>query len=273
MGTFSISLLDLLKSVLSNRELFFSLVKRDVKLKYKGSILGGVWAIFVPIFMLTVYTFVFSIVFRAKWNGLETGSKATFALILFAGLIIFNFFAECMGNAPSIILNNSSYVKKVVFPLELLPAVSVFSALFNLILSTLVWILFYSLEIGIPNITILFLPLAILPIILMSLGVSWFLSALGVYIRDVGQIVGIVITILMFVSPIFFPINALPVEFRGYLQFNPLASSISFMRDILFWGKLPSLSSYILYLFECFICTFLGYAFFQKTRKGFSDVL
>ncbi|HIF9075035.1 ABC transporter permease [Photobacterium damselae] len=273
MRSFPISPLSLLKELKQNKDLILSLTRREISSKYKGSILGGVWAIFIPVFMLAVYTFVFSIVFKAKWNGLETESKSTFALLLFAGLIVFNFFSDCFNSAPRLILNNSNYVKKVVFPLDILPITISLSALFNLVLSVLVWISFYSIEVGLPHLTVLLLPLAILPLYFMSLGFCWLFSALGVYIRDIGQVVGIATTVLMFLSPIFFPIQALPVEFREYLDYNPLAQSISMMRDILFWGKVPDISNYMIYLFQCFIFCIFGYIFFQKTRKGFADVL
>ncbi|WP_305845634.1 ABC transporter permease [Photobacterium kishitanii] len=273
MNSYSSSPIEIIRSLSINKSLIYSLIKRDIKSRYQGSFLGILWSFFNPIFMLAVYTFVFSVVFKAKWSGVDTGSKTTFALILFAGLIVFNFFAECVNSAPRVILNNANYVKKVIFPIETLPWVTIGSAFFHLCVSVVVWILFYLIEIGLPHSTIFLLPVVLFPIILLVTGLTWFLSALGVYIRDIGQIVGIMTTVLMFLSPIFFPLDSLPEKYHAILNLNPLAPVISYMRDILYWGKLPNITSYLIYTCICLIVFVMGFIFFQKTRKGFADVL
>jgi lipopolysaccharide transport system permease protein len=222
--------------------------------------------------MLAVYTFVFSVVFKARW-GTGSDSKTEFALVLFAGLIMFNLFAECVGRAPGTILNNVNYVKKVVFPLEILPWVNMGAALFHVVVSIGVWLIVYIFCYGAPSVTVLLLPLVIMPLILFIMGVSWALAALGVYFRDVSQFIGIVITILMFLSPIFYPVTALPEEYRGLLEFNPLTPAIQMAREVMFWRQMPGMIMLLQYYLGSLAIALLGFAWFQKTRKGFADVL
>lgn len=222
--------------------------------------------------MLTVYTFVFSVVFQARW-GETSDSKVEFALILFSGLIVFNLFAECVNKASVLILNNVNYVKKVVFPLEILPIVTLGGAFFHFVISFTVWLIGYVTFCGPPHLTILLLPIVILPLIFFILGVSWFLASLGVYLRDVSQFIGILITAMMFLSPIFYSISRIPEDFRIYLHVNPLVPIIEATRNVIFWGKMP----HFIPLLICYIggvaIAILGFAWFQKTRKGFADVL
>ena len=186
---------------------------------------------------------------------------------------MFNLFAECINRAPSLIISNTNYVKKVVFPLEILPWVSLGAALFHSIISLFVWLIVYVIFYGIPHLTVLLLPLIMLPFIFLTMGLSWGLSALGVYLRDISQLVGIFTTALMFLSPIFYPITALPESYQRIMLFNPLTSVIESIRDILFWGRLPDMTILLLFFIVALLIAFLGFAFFQKTRKGFADVL
>ena len=272
MQQFSISPLAFAQSIYRNQALIFSLTTREVLGRYRGSVLGILWSFFNPIFMLVVYTFFFSFVFKARW-GEGSDSKIEFALILFAGLIIFNLFSECIARAPNIILSNANYVKKVIFPLEILPIVNLAAACFHLLISFSVWLIFCLLFFGIPSITVLLFPVILLPMLLLVLGLSWFLASLGVYLRDVSQLTNLLITALMFLSPIFFPLSALPVEIQPYLMLNPLTQEIEMMRGILIWGKAPQWSSYFIYLLFTVFVAWLGFAWFQKTRKGFADVI
>ena len=272
MQNFSLSPKKIVGDFWRNRSLIKSLVKREIIGRYRGSIFGLLWSFINPVFMLLVYTFVFSVVFQAKWGG-GSDSKVEFALILFAGLIMFNLFAECINRAPSLIISNTNYVKKVVFPLEILPWVSLGAALFHSIISLFVWLIVYVIFYGIPHLTVLLLPLIMLPFIFLTMGLSWGLSALGVYLRDISQLVGIFTTALMFLSPIFYPITALPESYQRIMLFNPLTSVIESIRDILFWGRLPDMTILLLFFIVALLIAFLGFAFFQKTRKGFADVL
>lgn len=272
MRNFSVSPHEMIASLWRNRSLVLALTKREVVGRYRGSFLGIFWSFFHPLFMLAVYTFVFSVVFKARW-GDGTGTKAEFALVLFAGLIVFNLFAECFCRAPGIILSNVNYVKKVVFPLEVLPWVGLGAALFHTGISVFVWIGAYCLLYGLPHLTILYLPLILLPLCFFIIGISWILASLGVYLRDVSQVVGLLTTVLMFLSPIFYPINAIPDTYRHILLINPLMPAIEQTRAVLFWGNSPDgvlLGGY--YIVMTYFA-WMGFVFFQKTRKGFADVL
>jgi lipopolysaccharide transport system permease protein len=196
-----------------------------------------------------------------------------FALVLFAGLIVFNVFSECIGRAPTLILHNANYVKKVVFPLEILPWVALGSAAFHAAVSVVVWLLAYVVLVGMPHATALLLPLVLLPLVLLVMGLTWFLAALGVYLRDVSQFVGILITVLLFVSPVFYPATALPPAYGALLVLNPLTPVIESTRDVMYWGKLPDATAWLTTLLISALVGWLGFAWFQKTRKGFADVI
>ena len=221
MQSFSVGPFALWRSLCVSRGLIFELVKKEIKSKYKASFMGVGWAFMHPLIMLAVYTFVFSVVFKARW-GQGEGSKTEFALVLFAGIIVFNFFSECVSRAPGLIVSNPSYVKKVVFPIEILSVVDVGVAIFHAMISVVVWLMAYVLFFGTPHLTALLLPVVFLPLILFSLGLSWAVAALGVYIRDLSQMIGLVVTVAMFMSPVFYPASALPEDVRSYLFLNPV---------------------------------------------------
>lgn len=272
MQDFSISPREMVASAWRHRGLIAAMVTREVAGRYRGSIMGGLWSLFNPILMLVIYTFVFSVVFKARWST-DSESKTEFALMLFAGLMIFNLFAECVNRAPSLILHNVNYVKKVVFPLEILPWVAIGTALFHFMISLCVWLIACLVLFGDLHYTALLLPLILLPLLLFVLGVTWFLASLGVYLRDIAQIVGVFVSALMFMSPIFYPITALPEEYRGLLESNPLTPAIEGTRAVLLLGHLPDLQQLGFYIFGSAIICWLGFTWFQKTRKGFADVL
>lgn len=272
MQHFSMSPREMFVSVWRNRDLITTLIKREVVGRYRGSVLGILWSFFQPVFMLAVYTFVFSVVFKARWSS-QSESKSEFALVLFAGLLVFNLFSECINRSPNLILANVNYVKKVVFPLEVLPVVILGSAFFHMLVSLGVWLVFYVIFFGLPQSTVLLLPVILLPLIFLTIGISWILVSLGVYLRDVAQIVSIATTVLMFISPIFYPVSLLPENLRIFLHLNPLTFAIEQMRDILMWGRIPNGVIYIFYLCANLFIAWLGFAWFQRTRKGFADVI
>ena len=272
MQDFSSSPKEMIVSLWRNRSLVKALTQREVIGRYRGSVFGILWSFFNPIFMLLVYTFVFSVVFKARWS-VGSDSKTEFALVLFAGLIVFNLFSECANRAPGLILANANYVKKVVFPLEILTWVALGSAMFHALISLGVWLIAYLILFGMPHITVLLLPLVILPLGLLIIGLTWGLAALGVYLRDVSQFIGILTTVLMFLSPIFYPASALPEDYRHLLLLNPLTPAIEQARDVLFWGKAPDITTFSIYLVGATLVAWLGFAWFQKTRKGFADVI
>jgi lipopolysaccharide transport system permease protein len=268
----SASLGELFASLWRNRSLVWQLIRREVAGRYQGSILGILWSFFNPVFMLAVYAFVFSVVFQARWSS-GSESKTEFALVLFAGLMAYNLFSECINRAPGLILSNVNYVKRVVFPLEVLPWVVMGSALFHGLISLAVWLIFYAILFGAPHASALLLPLVVLPLILFTMGLSWILASLGVYLRDVSQIIGILTTALLFLSPIFYPVSALPPEYQSLMMLNPLTPVIEQFRDVLIWGRPIHWTFYLPFLAMVALIAWLGFSWFQKTRKGFADVL
>ncbi|MFO1098503.1 MAG: ABC transporter permease [Xanthobacteraceae bacterium] len=255
------------------------LVRREVVGRYRGSILGIAWSLLTPLFMLAVYTFVFSTIFKARWNPSATGADvaehplAEFAIILFAGLIVFQLFGEVVNRAPRLILENVNYVKKIVFPLEILPIVALGSALFHTFVSMVVLLVFIVLFMEqIPQTAVL-LPVALAPYAILILGLAWFLASLGVYFRDIAQFLSTIVTALMFLSPIFFPSTALPEWLQPWLALNPIALPVEETRNVLIWGKAPDWAALGLYSLIAVAVAVLGYVWFQKTRKGFADVI
>ena len=272
MQHFSMAPKEIAASFWRNRYLIKTSIQREVVGRYRGSFMGILWSFFNPVFMLSVYTFVFSVVFKARWHA-GSDSKTEFALILFAGLMVYNLFAECVNRAPGLILANVNYVKKVIFPLEILSWVSLGAALFHATVSFFVWLIAYMLLFGMPHITLLLLPVVIFPLLLFIMGLSWGLAALGVYLRDISQIIGVITTALLFLSPIFYSASSLPEKYQIFLQLNPLTPIVEQTRGVLFFGNLPE-SNVLLVCYLGSICVAcLGFACFQKTRKGFADVL
>jgi len=273
MQHFPIAPQEITASLYRNRTLILTLVQREVLGRYRGSVLGMLWSFFNPVLMLAVYTFVFSVVFNARWGTGVGNSKAEFALILFAGMLVFNLFADCIIKAPSLILGNAGYVKKVVFPLEILPWISFGAAFFHALISLIVWLLFSLFVFGQPKSAMLLFPLMLLPLTLLTMGLSWLLASLGVYLRDVAQVVGIVVTVCMFLTPIFYPLTAIPEAYRGALYLNPLTVIIEQSRDLLIFNREMAWGQFGILTLTSAIIAWLGFAWFQKTRKGFADVL
>ncbi len=262
----------MVRSLVKHRNLTASLIRREVIGRYRGSMLGTLWSFFNPLLMLLIYTFVFSVVFQARWQG-GSGSKTEFAMVLFAGLLVFNVFSECLNRAPTLILMNVNYVKKVVFPLEILPVVSQGAAVFHGLVSFGVWFVFYFIFFGLPPVTAWLFPIVILPLMFLVIGLGWFLASLGVYLRDVAQFVGLLVTAMMFLSPIFYPVSALPPKYQFVMELNPMTSVIEQVRGVLISGVLPRWHDYAMQLGGSMLLAWLGYVWFQKTRKGFADVL
>lgn len=272
----STSLFTLTCSLLEHRQLLGQMTKREVIGRYKGSLLGLGWSFLNPVLMLGVYTFVFSVVFKARWEGGQEGgeeSKAMFAIVLFIGMIVHGLFSEILNRAPSLIVGNVNYVKKVIFPLEILPVVTANVALFHTLVSLGVWLLAYFAFINVPHWSALLFPIVILPLLFLALGLSWFLASLGVFLRDVSPIVSIITMIMMYLSPVFFPVKSLPEEIQPLIMVNPLTFIIEQARDVLIWGKSPNYLGLLAYTAMALAVLWAGFAWFQKTRKGFSDVL
>lgn len=272
----SISLWALFKSFFSNRQLIGRMVRREVAGRYKGSVLGLGWSFVHPFLMLSVYTFVFSIAFRARWGvgqSVEGESKVMFAIVLFVGMIVHGVFSEILNRSSELVVGNINYVKKVVFPLEVLPVVIGGVAVFHAMVSLIVWLVAYTVLIGIPGWQAVLLPVVIFPLVILALGIAWALAALGAYLRDVGQVVSIVTTVLLFMAPVFYPIETLPANIQPLIMLNPLTFIIEQSRAVLIWGRIPDFSGLAQYFAFSLMVFWAGFAFFQKARKGFADVL
>lgn len=272
LKTYSSNPLSLVLSLVKNKELFWALVKRDITGKYKGSSLGMFWSVITPFFMLAIYTFVFSYIFKAKWGtGIE--SKGEFALVLFVGLMVYNFFSEVINQSATIYINNANYVKKVVFPLEILPCISLTSAFFNFAISFSIW--FFASFWVFDGVTYhaLFLPILMMPLVIITLSFSMLISALGVYLRDISQFTNLIILTLMFLSPIFYSISLIPEQYQSMLMLNPIAYTIVEARKVLVHSHFPNFylwGGYLAASLFIFLCSF---TLFQKMRRGFADVL
>ncbi len=250
------------------------MVKREVISRYRGSFLGLLWSFVTPLLMLAIYTFVFSVVFKVRLENVDSSdNRFEFALLLFAGLIVFNLFSECISRAPRLILSNVNYVKKIIFPLEILPWVQLGAALFHACISFFVLLIFLFATGHTVTWTLLFLPIIILPLLLLIMGFSWLLASVGVFVRDIGQFIGLLLTMLLFMSPIFYPASALPQSVRDYLYLNPLTFIIEQTRGVVLYDQLPNWIGLLIYYAVALLSAWIGLIWFEKTRKGFADVL
>ena len=263
-----------------SRYLVFQLTKREIMGRYKGSALGILWSLIVPLFMLAIYTYVFSIIFQAKWHPSNSSAtpdlstdKFYFALVLFAGLIIFNIFSEITLKSSNLIVSNPNFVKKILFPIELLPLPAIGAASFHLVISLLVLLVFSFITGHQVPMTFLLIPLIILPLLFFCLGLCWIFSAIGVYFRDIQQIVGLTVSVLMFVTPVFYSLSAVPGRFHEIVELNPLTHFIEWARQVLILGETPTLISYSLGFIGCFLFAWIGFIVFQMSKDGFADVI
>lgn len=247
------------------------LVWREVLGRYRGSFFGIAWSLVAPLMMLGIYTFAFHDLFGARWPGVA--SRHGFATMLFAGLIVQGLIAECLVRAPLAIASNPSFVKKIVFPLTVLPLVSVGSAIFHASLSLLMLGLVAVLGGQQVAWTAVFLPVVLLPYLVFLCGLSWLLSAIGVYVRDISQLSGMVATILLFLSPVFIPESAMPTKYAELLYLNPITLIVVQVREVLFGGKLPDFGSLALYLLGAAFFSMASLLVFRKLRRGFGDIL
>lgn len=259
-------------AVVNHFGLIYQLTKREVVGRYKGSMLGILWSFINPLLMLLVYTMFFSVILKIRW-GIENESKADFAILLFVGLVMYGFIAECINRAPGLITGNVNYVKKVVFPIEILPVVSCGSALFHWAISMIV--LMAALVVlgnGVPLTAIWIIPIMV-PLVLYGLGLGWILAAIGVFVRDVNQVVGVFSQVLLFLSPVFFSVSKIPEAYRHLFQINPLTDIIEQARTVLVFGRTPDWTGLVLQMLLALLVCAVGYAWFRLSRRGFADVL
>ncbi len=269
----SASLSHMFLTLWRHRALITRMARRDVVGRYKGSIVGVAWSFLNPLVMLAVYTFVFGVVFKARWGVTTSESRADFAIVLFVGLIVHALFADCVNRAPGLITSNVNFVKKVVFPLEVLPGVVLGSALFHAAVSICVLLLAMLANGNSIHASVAFVPAVIAPLLLWALGIGWLLASLGVFLRDIAQLTTILTTIMLFLAPVFFPISSMPVGFRPLIQLNPLTFIIEQMRIVLMEGRQPDWTGYAIYFSISVVVAWIGFWWFQRTRRGFADVL
>lgn len=276
-GTISINPVDLARQLWDNRSLIATLTRREIEGRYKGSLFGIFWSLLNPLMMLTVFTFVFGQIFKAKWGGSAGGTEATghldFAAALFSGLLLYNFMAECISKAPHLVTSQPNYVKKIIFPLELLAIVTILAALFHFLIAYAVVLLLVLFSGWHLTINAFLLPVVIAPFFLLTLGVTWGLSALGVYLRDIGQLISPALTALMFLSPIFYPLKSVDPKFLPLYRLNPLTTVVEESRQVLLYGQPPDWSLWIPYCAIGLLTAYAGFVFFQKNRQGFADVI
>ena len=259
--------------LLNHRYLFLQMLRRDIQQRYRGSQLGFLWAFIYPVMMLLVYTFVFGMVMRVKW-GIEGQDNIDFGLILFAGLLCHGLLAEVVIGAVGQIAGNSQYVKKVVFPLQILTLVSICNALFHMLLGTCILLAIFLFTGNSLSWTMLLAPVVLMPFIIFLLGISWFVAVLGVYVRDLGQFIGVIITVLLFLGPIVYPFSRIPEVMQPYvLWFNPLTIIVENFRAVLLFNQMPDWTSLGIYTLLACLMLLLGSWFFKRTRDGFADVI
>ena len=265
--------LSFIRSISSNRELIARLTEREIYGRYRGSILGVGWSLLQPLALLGVYTLVFSQIFRSRWGSLEGTGPLGFAINLFAGLIVFNLFSESISKAPYLVTKNPNYVKKVVFPLEALGVVTVGNSIFHSASRLIILMIFELIAFHKIPLSILWLPIVWIPLILGTLACTWLLSAAGVFLRDIGQLIGVAISMMMFLSPIFYPVSALPEKFQPLLLLNPIAAVIQQTRKVIVLGQAPSLHYVLIGTLATIITCEASYRIFNKSKHAFADVI
>lgn len=255
-----------------HRVLAFEMTRRDIQGRYRGASFGMLWSLISPFLLLLVYTLAFGFILKSRWPG-TSGSTIEFALILFAGLTVHAFFAECLVRAPLLIVGRSAYVKRVVFPIEIFGWTTVLAATFHLMMNLLVLLLLNAWWSGEVHATALLLPIVLIPLIVLSVGVVWMVSALGVYLRDIGQVAGVAATAMLFLSSAIVPLESIPESYRIVFELNPLTLIIDQVRDVVIWGRLPDWSALSWYSAVACVFTAVAYGVFRRLQTGFADVL
>lgn len=255
-----------------HRSLIWELAKRDIKGRYSGATFGILWSLLSPFLMLCVYTFAFGTVLGGRWPQ-PIHAESHFSMVLFSGLVVFGFFAECFNRAPSLITENANFVKKVIFPLEIMPWSLVLSALFHLAANLAVFLVLRGVIDGRVSWTACLFPIVVLPLFILMLGMSWLMSALGVYLRDLTQVTGVLSTATLFLSSAIVPVQNVPVKYQWIFYLNPLTFIIDQARRVLLWNQPPNWTGLLVYTLAAVTVAYLGYAFFMFTRRGFADVI
>jgi homopolymeric O-antigen transport system permease protein len=261
-----------IQSLAGYRVLIRQIAKREVVARYRGSFLGMFWSLLRPLAILGIYTVVFGFILQPRVTTVGTG-KLEFVFSLFCGLVLFDFFAECLMRAPNLVTSHPNYVKRVVFPLEILSVSAVGASLVQLAIG---FVPFFAglavLRGGLP-LTVLWLPVVLLPLVLFALGLSWFLSSLGVFIRDINALVPVGTMILLFASAVFYSLDRIPAEFRSWFLLNPIAVLIDEARHVILLQMTPAWDRIACTLVASILVATAGYAFFMRTKRAFADII
>lgn len=266
------SLGEFARCITHHHDLILRLAAREFSQRFRGSLLGVTWAVLMPLFTAAVYTFVFSTVFKARWGDIYDG-PFDFAIIFLMGMVVHTIFAESVARAPMLVVGNASYVKKVIFPLEILPVVAVLSALVNAGIGIAIVLVGNLLLNGKIFLTVITLPLVIAPYLIFVVALVLFFAAVGVYLRDLSQVVSLLIMVTLFLTPIFFPIEAVPESFRSYIWLNPLTFIVQQARDVAIFGRWPDFIGLSIYAVAALAALAGAFWVFQRLRNGFADVL
>jgi lipopolysaccharide transport system permease protein len=254
-----------------HRSLIIELTKREFSGRYQGSFGGIVWSFAQPLFLLSVYTIAFGVILKARWGF--SGSTADYALMLFAGLIVFNAFSEVLSKASTLVTGNPNFVKKVVFPLELLPVITVATALIHAFIGIAVWVTGYILLVGAPKASVIVFPLILICFVPVLLGLGWLLSSVGVVVRDISQLTSMLNHTLLFLTPIFYSIEAAPPLVQTMLMINPLTSIVEHVRRVLFYGQMPALKGVAVYFVLATLFAWFSLVLFRRLRPSFADMV
>jgi len=266
------SVVEFAQSLIAHRDLIFRLSAREFTQRFRGSVLGVAWAVLIPLLTALIYTFVFSTVLKARWPGVVDG-PFDFAIIFLTGIVVHTIFAEAIARAPALIVGNANYVKKVIFPLEILPIVNVLTALTNASIGISIVVVGNLILNGRLHLTVIALPLIVAPYLVFVIALVFFFAAVGVYLRDLSQLVGLLITVTMFLTPIFFPIDSVPERFQTVIWLNPLTFVVEQVRGVVIFGKWPNFFGLTIYTMAAMVSLALAFWLFQRLRNGFADVL
>lgn len=259
--------------LLKNRHIAFFLARREVERRYRGSFLGIVWIFLPSLLTIAIYTFVFSVIFVSRWPGLATDRIDAFAVVLFAGLSLYGLASECWSRAATLIVDNATYVTKVVFPLWILPVSLILAASFQLLVNLAILFVLRLMVFGIPSVTILALPLIIVPYFILVLGVTYIFATLGTFVRDLSQIMPIALTALLFLSPILYPVSNTPASIRFVFNLNPMTIYFEDLRAVFFADRWPDFFNLAVASIVAAVVLYIGIAVFRRGSRAFADVL
>ena len=255
-----------------DRSLTAQLARRDIVGRYRGANFGLFWSLIGPLLMLAIYALAFGHILGSRWVRPE-GEAADFAIVLFMGIIVHGFFAECVSRAPGLMQANANYVKKVIFPLPALPWAVVWSALFHMGMNMLVFVALAALAYGTFSWYVVLFPLVVAPLVMLTIAVTWVVASLGVYLRDIGQAVPVVVTGMFFLSSAIIPVTSVPERFRVVFHLNPLTFFIDQARNVALWQVMPDWQGLAAYAAGGLVAMYLGWGWFKLTSRGFADVL